>query len=331
LLKILPNRSQLETSDRLRVDAINFTIGRDYAGAIQANQELVRLAPTEAQAYVDLGRAYEKNEDLKQAIESNKQAQERDPQYATAFLRAGNLYARDLDQANAIASFDRAETIYQALGSFEGQAEVSFQRGFLFNQTGKLDEARQHLGRALELAKTTNNEYLQVKTLQKLGDVETDANNYAKARELMQQALTLAREKAIDNLVRRGLVDIGNTFLVESNFAEAEKYYRESLNLCVQQKDARNTARARLSLAGVAERQAQSDEVIRLLDLVLPFYQQGGYRKELLQALALYGRAKVQKGDNEAASQAFEKELSAGVTGPRSGRAAAGKLSASAE
>lgn len=309
LLKIVSNRSQLETSDRLRVDAINFTVGREHSSAIKAYQELVSLAPNEAPPYVDLGRAYEKNEDLNLAIESHKQAQERDPQYATAFLRAGILYARQLDQAHAASSFDRADTIFQALGSFEGQAEVSFQRGFLFNQTGKLDEARQHLTRALELAKTTNNEYLQVKTLQKLGDVEMEANNYAKARELQLEALAFAREKGIDNLVRRGLVDIGNTYLVETNFAEAEKYYRQSLAMCVQQKDARNTARARLALASVADRQAHTDEIIQLLEQVLPFYQQGGYRKELLQALALYGRAKVQKGDNEAASEAFEKEL----------------------
>ena len=41
--------------------------------------------------------------------------------------------------------------IYQALGNFEGQAEVSFQRGFLFDQMSKLRDARQHLQRALEL------------------------------------------------------------------------------------------------------------------------------------------------------------------------------------
>ncbi len=71
-------------------------------------------------------------------MSSYLEATQRDPQYATAFLRAGSLYARQLDQTNAIASFDRAETIYKADGNFEGQAEVAFQRGALFDKVSNL-------------------------------------------------------------------------------------------------------------------------------------------------------------------------------------------------
>jgi tetratricopeptide (TPR) repeat protein len=271
--------------------------------------ELVRLAPNEPRVYVDLGRAYEKNEEPKNAIESYLEATKRDPQYATAHLRLGSLYARQLDQANAIAAFDRAETIYKALGNFEGQGEVSFQRGFLFDQTGKLAEARQHLERALQLAKTTNNDYQQVRTLQKLGDVEVDANNLPEARKYMIDAITLAQAKSIDNLVKRGFVDLGNTFLAEAKYPEAEQNYQQSLKLSLQQKDPRNSARARLSLASLAERQSKSDQAIAYVEQALPFYQAGGYRKEMLQALSLYGRAKAQKGEYDTAGQAFEQEL----------------------
>ncbi len=306
---LVPDRSQLARSDALHLEAINATVSRDFAGAIKACQELVRLSPNDAQSYVDLGRAFEKNEEPKKALESYEKAKQLKLQHATAFLRAGNLYARQLDQAHAIADFDRAETVFQALGNFEGQAEVWFQRGFLFDQMTKLDDARQHLGRALDFAKSTNNDYLHVKTLQKLGDVEMDANNPAKGRQFMLEAISLARDKGIDNLVKRGLVDLGNTFLVEMNFVEAEKFVGQSLELSLEQKDARNAARARLVLASIAERQAHSDEVIQYVEQALPFYQQGGYRKELLLALALYGRAKVQKGANDEAAQAFEQEL----------------------
>jgi len=306
---LVPNRSQLAATDALYLEAIIATVGRDFPAAIKAYTELVRLAPNEPRVYVDLGRAYEKNEEPKKAIESYVEATKRDPQYATAFLRVGTLYARQLDQPNASAAFDRADTIYQALGNFEGQAEVSFQRGFLFDQTSKLPEARRQLEHALQLAKTTNNEYQQVKTLQKLGDLEIEANNSAQGRQYMLDAIALAQAKGIDNLLKRGLVDLGNTFMVEAKFAEAEKYVRQSLDLSLQQKDARNAARARLVLGSIAERQAHSDDVIQFVEQALPFYQQGGYRKELLQALALFGRAKVQKGENDAAARAFEQEL----------------------
>lgn len=306
---LVPNRSQLASSDALYLEAINATVSKDFPGAIKAYTELVRLAPNEPRVYVDLGRAYEKNEEPKKAIESYVEATNRDAQYATAFLRAGSLYARQLDQAKATAAFDKAETIYQANGHFEGQAEVSFQRGFLFDQTGKLAEARQHLQRALDLAKTTGNDYQQVKTLQKLGDVEIDANNLPEGRKYMLDAIALAQAKGVDNLMKRGLVDLGNTFLAEAKYEEAEKYVKESLDLSQKQKDPRNSARARLVLGSLAERQGNPDQVLSYVEQALPFYKQGGYRKELLQALALFGRAKVQKGEYESARQAFEEEL----------------------
>jgi serine/threonine protein kinase/Flp pilus assembly protein TadD len=306
---LVPNRSQLAPVDALYLEAINATVSRDFPGAVKAYSEIARLFPNEPQVYVDLGRAFEKNDEIKKAIESYVEATKRAPQYATAFLRAGVLYGRQLDQASAVAAFDKADTLYQALGNFEGQAEVSFQRGFLFDQVGNLGETRNHLRHALELARTTGNEYQQVKTLLKLGDVELDANDPVNARKFMQDAVVLAEAKGIDNLLKRGLVDIGNTFLGEGNYTEAEKYYKQSLDLAQRQKDPRNAARALLSLGSAAERRSSSDEVMSYVEQALPFYQLGGYRKEGMQALVLLARAKVQKGDYDAALQALEQQL----------------------
>ena len=311
LLKVqslTPGGSRMAETDAQYTEAINATVSRNFSGAIAAYSKLAKLSPNEPQVYVDLGRAYEKNEELGKAIESFLQATQRDPQYATAFLRMGSLYARQLDQTDALSAFDRADTIYKAVGNFEGQAEVAFQRGFLFDQISKLPEARQHLGRALQLAKTTNNDYQQAKTLQKLGDVEIEANN-PEGRKYMLDAIALAQAKGIDNLVKRGLVDLGNTFLLETKYVEAENYFQQSLKLSVDQKDARNSARARLALASVSERRGESERAVAYVEQALPFYQQGGYRKEMLQAFALLGRAKFQKGEYEVAGRAFEQGL----------------------
>jgi tetratricopeptide (TPR) repeat protein len=306
---LAPDHSQLARSDALYLEAINATVGRQFSDAIRAYTELLHLSPDNPQVHLDLGRAYEKSDDTKKATESYVAATSRDPQYATAFLRLGILYARQLDQTKATVAFDKADTIYQALGHYEGQAEVSFQRGFLFDKTGKFVEARQQLERALDLAKTSNNDYQQVKSLQKLGDIEVEVGNVPEGRKHMLDAIALAQAKGIDNLMKRGLVDLGNTFLAEGKYGEAEKYVKQSLDLSVQQKDAPNAARARLVLASLAERQGNPDQAISYLEQALPFYQQGGYRKELLQALALFGRTKVQKGEYAAGGQAFEQEL----------------------
>jgi tetratricopeptide (TPR) repeat protein len=304
--QLVPNRSQLDKSERLYLDAINATLARDYPSAINSYKELVRLTPNDPQVYVDLGRAYEKDDQIEEAIKNYIEATTRSATYGTAFLRVGTLYARKIDQPSAASAFDKAETIYQAEGNFEGQGEVSFQRGFLFDKLGKGTEARQHLQRALDLAHTTGNDYLNVKTLFKLGDIET---NTEAARKFMQVALQSAQEKGIDDLIKHGLADIGNTYLVDSNYPEAEKYYNESLSLARKQHDPRNTARALLCLASSAERQANTDLVLKYVNEALPFYQKGGYGKETIQAFALLARMQVHQGAYEAAMAGYQRGL----------------------
>jgi tetratricopeptide (TPR) repeat protein len=307
--ELVPDRSRLPRVDALYLEAIYASVSRDFPNSVNAYGEIVRLAPKEAYAYFDLARAHEKNDDTKKAIESYIEATTRSPQLAAAFLRVGVLYGRQLDLASASANFQQAETLYQALGSVEGQAEVFYERGFLLNKLGKVAEAREQLARALALAKTANNQYQQVKTLLKLGDVAIDAGESARAQQYMQEAIDLARANGIDNLIKRGLVDLGNVFLVIGNYPEAKKYYEQSLELAQKQKDNRNAARALLSLGSLAERETNPDESVKYVEQALPFYRQGGYRKELSQAFALLARAKVQKGEYEAALKAYEEQL----------------------
>src|SRR5688572_1134812 len=306
---LVGDRSHLAQSDSLYLSAINATVRRDFPAAIAAYQELAELNPTESRVYVDLGRAYEKNDELTKAIESYVQATQGTPQYASAFLRVGILYGRQGDQPSAMAAFDKAEKLYEADGNFEGQAEVAYQRGFLFNQRGQIPEAKQQLQRALEIARTTGNDYQQVKTLLKLGDVEVDADEVDSGRARMNSALQLAQTKGIENYTKRALVDIGNSYLAKAGYDEAERYYRQSLELSQRQNDKRNEARAWLAWASLSERVSKPDDVVKYVEQALPFYQQGSYRRESMQALHLLARANVQRGDYKVARQSFEEAL----------------------
>ena len=307
--ELVPERSRLARVDALYLEAIHATVTGDFPASVKAYSEIARLSPKEAHVYFDLGRAHEKNDDTKKAIESYIQATSLSPQLAAAFLRVGLLYGRQLDLASASANFQQAETLYQALGSVEGQAEVFYERGFLLNKLGKVAEAKEQLQKSLTLAQTAHNQYQEVKTLLKLGDVAIDGGERARAQQYIQEAIELARANGIDNLTKRGLVDLGNTFLVDGNYAEAKKYYEQSYELAQKQKDTRNAARALLSLGSWAERQSMPDDAVKYIEQALPFYRQGGYRKELSQAFALLARAQVQKGEYQAALKASEEQL----------------------
>lgn len=307
--ELVPDRSRLPRVDALYLEAIHAAVTRDFPNSVKSYDEIVRLSPNEPHVYFDLGRAYEKNDDTRKAIESYVEATTRSPQLAAAYLRVGVLYGRQSDLASASANFEKAETLYQALGSVEGQAEVFYERGFLLNKRGQVAEAREPLERALALAQTAHNQYQEVKTMLKLGDVASDRGDRAQARQFTQEAINLARSNGIDNLTKRGLVDLGNVFLASGDYLEAKKYYEQSLDLAQRQKDSRNAARALLSLGSLAERQSKPDEALSYIEQALPFYRQGGYRLETLQAFALLARNKQLKGDYETAIQGFDQQL----------------------
>src|SRR6185436_16992621 len=163
--------STLPRLDALHLEAIHATVTQDFPGAIKAYDEIVQLLPNDPQVYVDLGRAYEKDDQIDAAIKSFQHATQLAPQHPTAYLLLGIMYGRQINLQAAFENFDRADTLYEAAGNFEGQAEVAYQRGFLLNKNDRLADARPPLERALELARTTHSEYGQVKSLLKLGEV----------------------------------------------------------------------------------------------------------------------------------------------------------------
>lgn len=303
---LVPDRSLLPRIDALYLEAINATITRDFPAAIRADSEIARLLPNQAQVYVDLGRAYEKQEDTQKATERYLEATNRDPQYATAFVRLGYLYGRQQNLAGANAAFDKAEALYQALGSFEGQAEVHYLRGTL---AANVNEARAQLQKALDIARAAANQSLEIKSLLQLAFALSNAGESENAKQYASEAVELAQGNGMETLAARGLVDLGMTFGDRGDYAAAEMYYKQSLDVARRFKMRRQEARALFMLGSVKVQQDHAEEALRYLEPALAFYQQGSYRKETSLGLILLGRAYRTKGEYDAAIRTAEQEL----------------------
>jgi tetratricopeptide (TPR) repeat protein len=305
------DRAALPKVDALYLDAITATARLDSAKAIELYKQIVKEVSDNEKAYVfvDLGRAYENNNDVNGAIESYKEASNRNSQYATAHLRLGILYGQKSDLASALQSFEQAESIYQALGNLEGRAEVIFQRGMLFNKRNKLSEAKTELEQALALAKANENTSQTIKTLLQLCSVAFDAGETARSTEYAQQAVELAQKSGMENLSTRGLVDLGQSFLIRGKQTEGEKYLEQALAAAERSKAKRTEARARVAMANLRQQQNRPDEAVKYLEPALAFYHQGGYRSEEFQCLALLARVNLQKGDYPAADKGHEELL----------------------
>ena len=200
--------------DSLYLDAITATARHDFAKSIDTYKRIAEQTGDKEKPFVllDLGRAYENNNDVKGAIKSYTEASTRNSQYATAYLRLGIVFGQQGDLAKALSSFETAESIYQALGNIEGRTEVVFQRGALFNKRNKLAEAKTQLEQALALAKANDNKSQIIKTLLQLSSVSFDAGETERATGYARDAVDLAQKNGMENLSVQALVDLAIRF-----------------------------------------------------------------------------------------------------------------------
>ncbi len=311
---LVSERSGLPKTDELYVTAISATVRHDFPAAIESYAAIAQEASDieKPRVLVDLGRAYEKNEELPKAIAVYLEATSRNPQYATAFLHLGILHGRQRELTQALDAFAKAEEIYQAMGNLEGRTEAVYQRGALFNQLQKLAEARAELARALALAEASDNASQKIRTLLQLSAVAVDAGETTRATDYAQDAVSLAQRNGMENLAAQGLIDMGYGFLVRGEPVEAEKYFLQALDAAQRAKARSNEARARGGMASLRQQQNRPDEVVKYLEPALAFYQQGNYRAATSSCLALLARANLQKGDYQAAQKAQEQLLQLG-------------------
>ncbi len=307
----LANRRAVSVSDKMQLDAIDSTVRRDFPAAIINYQKLLGQAPAadKANAYVSLGRAYERSEQINQAIENYSKATELDPQSAGAYLRLGIAYSRRRDVPNAENAFQRAEEIYQVLTNHEGAVEVVLQRGLLFYAAGKLADAKSEYEKALNMVKSQENNYQLTRAQLGLSLVYRDEGNVDRAKEFAAEAIRVAQNSDIKNIATNGLIDLGLAFLSNGSFDEAAQYFQQALDLARRDNSTVTEMRAHLSLGRLQLQQSNNDQAIAELKQALDFYQKAGYRRETSLALTLLGRAYQDKGEDETALRFFDQQF----------------------
>ncbi|MFL6230342.1 MAG: protein kinase domain-containing protein [Pyrinomonadaceae bacterium] len=297
--------------EALYLRAITNTVLRDFAPAVESYQLIARQTPEneKAQVYVDLGRAYENNDEIEKAIKSYEEAIRLTQTDAAAFLRLGILYGRQQKPEGAREALGRAETLYTELSNPEGVTEVLYQRGLGLKMLNHLPEARAQLERALEVTTVTSNQYQRIRVLLVLSSVSAAEGEAEQAEQQANHAIELAGAGGMENLAAEGLIWLGNLFLRRGEGAEAEKFYTRALELARRNNGHKNEAWALMQLGSLRDQQHNADEALRYIEPALLFYREGGYRKYLAQGMNLLGRVYIAQGDYKAALQAFEEQL----------------------
>lgn len=307
--RLVPDRSRLPRVEAAYLEAVNVTVNRDFSAAINSYNEIVSLTPKEPQSYVDLGRAYQKNDDNEKALENYLKAITINNQYSPAHLRAGIIYSRKLDIPAATASFDRALELFTAMANIEGKAEVYQQRGILLRRSGKYGEAAVQFQRELDSAITLGNYSQQVTALLDLSGLAFSEGDTAKAKDYANKAIQLARDHQLESLVSVASWNLGNSFLAQGNYPEAEKYFNQAIESARLAKYKFREELALRDLGSLYIQQLRLDEGIQLVEQARTFFEQGRYLKELSNSLTAIGRARRHKGDYQDAINAFQQQL----------------------
>ncbi len=312
----LSESTKVRPDTLLYLQAINLKLTGKSEEAIEKYSQLLQQA-SEADtpsAYIDLGRAYERDGNVAKAAECYNKAHALDPEFTAASMRLAALRGRGLGEESvkaALASFAEAEARYRVLGDLEGQAEVFYGRGVIFINRRKLDDARNQLSQALEKAQAVDNKYQQVKARLQLSSVYCLSGDTVSAERYASESLEFAKANGLEVLTADGLISLGNAFLARGDVARAAGYLEQALSVGQFYKARRSIAKASLALASLyTNHTGKAAEAPKYVEQAASIYQQDGYRKLALQAQALLGQAQDQLGNYDDARAAFGQQLS---------------------
>ena len=300
----------ISPKDALYLDATTAMAQRNFGEAVKAYTQIAEMSPQESHVYIDLGYAYENDGNPDKALENYLKAVPlNNGQYATAYLRTGIVYLRKADTKTAAEMFDKAEQLYRAGSNNEGANEVLRQRGILFRDTGRYEDARAQFQQCLDSARALGIEAQQITALIELSYLASTQGDAAEAAKYAEQAVTFARQKQLDNLAAGGLIELGNSFYTKQDFDNAERYFNQAIQLAQENKGRLRENTALSNLGTVYISTLRVDEGLKLVQQSLDFFRQGNYPRNVTYCLTQLGRGYRRKGEYALALQALNEKL----------------------
>ena len=187
-------------------------INKEYDKAISFYLEVLELLPDDANTYVNLGVAYNRQGNTTQAIEYYVKAIELDPDYAEAYNNLGVDYKDQGDLTKAIESYEKSIEIDP------DYAEAYYNLGNAYKDQGDTTKAIESYEKAIEIDPDYAMAYVN------LGNAYSNQGNNIKAIESYERAIELDPDDAVAYL------NLGNCYF-ESDFSTTLIYYKKAARL----------------------------------------------------------------------------------------------------
>jgi tetratricopeptide (TPR) repeat protein/predicted Ser/Thr protein kinase len=263
--------AKLPDVERYLIVARNDEILNNYPKAIEAYQNIVRVAPDNSDVLFDLGRLQENSGTFDQARETFANVLKLDPKRVDGLLAMGRVEIEAGDAQAGLDYLNRAQSMAIELGNDEEKAQIlqaigvaysvlnkpqdalgSFQQSLEIKRRlglkkgiadslemigqmeavlGKNDAALKDFNEALELRRDIGDKSGTGDVLNDIARFYNDHSQFDKALTLLKQALQIQMDAGNENSEALALSNIGNTYLLKGDYEDARTYFSQALSI----------------------------------------------------------------------------------------------------
>jgi tetratricopeptide (TPR) repeat protein len=285
---LAPDRSKLPAREAQLLDAVRFTVAREFSSAEQAYRSIAQSAPAteRGRALLDLGRAAEKANHSAKAVEAYQQALDSSPRREPALLHLGKLSARQGNRALAGAQLNEAGQLFQLAGNYEGVTETRLELARMY-EGSNLAESEALSRSAMDMARLTGNQQQLVRSSFELGRVKLLQGHAGESSAIAAEATGKAEQLHLENLSVQGLNDMAAVLSRKLRWKDVEQVCLRAVDLAKRSRSRAGEARALFYLGQARAEQSDNAGALRYLGQAEPFYRTGGDSVVLQDLLAV--------------------------------------------
>jgi len=239
---------QLPMQEKYLIQANYNSVLKDYPKAIEAYQNLVKVAPDNTDYLFELGTAYEQTANYDNAKEQFGRVVELDPKRVEGLLALGRVKVESGDTPGGLEDLTKAQAIAIEVGDDAGRAQVLQAMGVAYYLIPRYDDALRSFNESLEIKKRLDMKKGIAESLEMIATVQDLTGKSDLAFKNYNDALSIMRDLGDKQGTGNILTDLGAFQQEHGKYDEALKLYKESLQI---QMDTHNDANQGLVLSNI--------------------------------------------------------------------------------
>ncbi len=229
---------------------------------------------------------------------------------AEASMQVGVSLLNLARYSEAIERLQHASSLFEKLRDFKGVVECDLHLGSIFQEQSKYKLSRSYYTRALETAKSINDEDLIMKAGYQLASLFVDMGNLDDAVPLLNEALTISKKLKDKKFELKISNQLGILYVEKGDLDKGIKLLQDSLELSRQLYDLRTEAVISHNLGIILfKHMGKTKEAVEYLERSLNVFYLIGDRVSECIVLSSLGTIYKSMGKYSAVKESFSKSL----------------------